>query len=383
VDRLARFAGAAAMRFALAGRVVRIEPLRGGHIHASFAVVAHAASGERRYVLQRMNRAVFPQPEAILRNVERVSAHLADKVRDEGGDPQREGLTLLRTPDGAAGVLDEAGDLWRCCAMIERARSRATVADPRVARTVAAAFGRFLRRMEDFPLDNLEPAVRHFHDTGAHVAALWRAVRADEGRRARRAHEELHFVEARGPELEEENDGRSTPCRMRPIHGDTKVDNVLIDDETGRGICVIDLDTVMPGRAAIDIADCARSAMTGREERGRRIDLCLFEAVVGGFLAELGEGCVGAEEVVTTTQRIAFELGVRFLTDFLSGDRRFPVRAPCENLARCRVQFRLVREMERRQEEMVRRAGAAAAAASDWTSCEKRRSLRDGRWMNP
>jgi len=340
-----------AERFEVGGPVLSVDRHGEGHINATYVVTAGSEGGaRRRSVLQRINRRVFRDPEAVIRNVERVTAHLRSKANEEGGNPEREVLRLVRTADGAAPLVrDGDGEVWRCYAMIERAAAHSTMTNPKQARTVATAFGRFLRRLFDFPLQELEITLPGLHDTVAHLTALRDVARDDPLGRASEVQEELAFVEARRRPIETWTDLLSSDgVPTRAIHNDTKVSNVLIDEDIGRGVCVIDLDTVMPGSALVDVGDLARSVLTGPEGVGRGVDLALLTETE-------------VENVVPATRMIALELGVRFLADHVAGDRWFPVGSPSENLARCRVQLDLARRIEEREDEMatiVRRAVA-------------------------
>ena len=352
---------AVAERFQLDGRVLSAAPLGDGHINTTYVVAAESRGGPgRRYVLQRINRAVFRDPEAVVRNIERVIGHLGSKVREEGGDPEREVLELIPTLDGHAFLRDNEGEVWRCCAMIENATARSTLADPDQAYTVAKAFGRFLRWLSDFSLRELEITLPGFHDTALHLEALRDVVRRDPHNRVKEARDEFAFIEDHREVIAAWSDLLSSgELPTRAIHNDTKISNVLVDDGTGRGICVIDLDTVMPGTALVDIGDCARSALTRIESRGQ--DLEVFGAVVRGYLGEIGALLAEAEieQIVEGTRVIGLELGIRFLSDFIAGDRRFPVALPAENLNRCRGQLNIVRgveESEAKMQEIVRRA---------------------------
>jgi len=250
-----------AERFALDGKIESIVPLGEGHINATFTVTTGSGGTRRRYVLQRINRGVFPDPEAVIRNVERVTGHVRSKVLDEGGDPDREVLRLLRTVDGGAFHRDVEGEVWRCCAMIEGASAHTALAEPARVRAVAGAFGRFLRRLSDYPADRLEITLPGFHDTGYHLRTLRDAVGADPFDRLFEVGEELAFIEEREDAVSAWTDLLSSgELPRRVVHNDTKVNNVLIDDDSRRGICVIDLDTVMAGSAVTDVGDLARSA---------------------------------------------------------------------------------------------------------------------------
>jgi Ser/Thr protein kinase RdoA (MazF antagonist) len=352
---------AVAERFALHGRVLSAGPLGDGHINATYVVVTDSEGHrDRRYVLQRINRAVFRDPEAVIRNVERVIEHIGSKVREEGREPGGEVLELIRTLDGDASLRDSEGGVWRCYAMIEGATARSTLAGPDQAYTIAKAFGRFLRRLSDFPPHELEITIPGFHDTARHLRALRDVAQWDPKSRVREARDELAFIEDRRDTIAAWADLLSSgEFPTRAIHNDTKISNVLVDDGTGCGICVIDLDTVMPGSVVIDIGDCARSALTRVETGGQ--DSEVFGTVIRGYLSEIGAllAEVEIDRIVEATRLLALELGIRFLADFIAGDRWFPVVQLTENLSRCCGQLNIVRRIEESEAEMreiVRRA---------------------------
>ena len=337
-----------------------VATLGDGHINATNEVVTNSGgTSGRRYVLQRINRAVFRDPEAVIRNAERVIGHLGSKVREEGGDAKREVLELIPTLEGDAFARDSEGEVWRCYAMIEGATAHSTLTDPDQAYTVAKTFGRFMRRLSDFPPRELEIALTAFHDATVHLEGLRDVVQRDPLDRMKEARDEFAFIESRRDVIAAWVDllsSEDVPTRV--VHNDTKINNVLVDDETGRGICVIDLDTVMPGSALVDLGDCARSALTRIESRGQ--DSEVFGAVVGGYLSEIGAllSEVEIRQIVAATRLLALELGIRFLVDFIAGDRRFPVVQPTKNLSRCRVQLDIVQRIEENEaglQEIVRR----------------------------
>jgi len=355
--------GTVAERFALNGRVLSAAPLGEGHINATYVVATESEGGTgSRYVLQRINRVVFRDPKAVMRNVERVIAQLGSKAREEGGQRDREVLNLIPTRKGSSFLCDGEGEVWRCYAMIEGATARSTRAGPAQAFTVAKAFGRFLRRLFDFPGNTLAITIPGFHDTGRHMQALRNSVRSDPLDRARGTLAELEFIEEHQELIDSwVNLLSSEDVPTRVVHNDTKMDNVLIDDDSELAVCVIDLDTVMPGSALFDVGDCARSALTGPEEIGQPLDLGVFDAVVQGYFAEVGGLLTDAEvdHIVLATQAAALELGIRFLADHIAGDRWFPAARPAKNLDRCRVQLKLVERIDVNTDRMtaiVRRA---------------------------
>jgi Ser/Thr protein kinase RdoA (MazF antagonist) len=359
VPDLARIAS----HFCLRGEYQRAERVRSGHINEGHVAWFRTAGGEaRRYLLQRINDRVFSSPERLMENVEAVTAHLRAKLKAAGSDPDREALTLVRTVDGGVLHRTRSGEYWRAMYFIEGASSHEQAAGPGQVRGAGRAFGRFLALLSDFPVERLHETIPGFHHTPGRVKALRDAVRRDIAGRAQAARDEIAFVEERAAttaELLDLLEAGTLPLRV--THNDTKLDNVLIDDETGEGICVIDLDTVMPGLAAYDFGDAVRSMANSAAEDERdldrvSLDLEAYEQLIAGYLEGAG-GCLTPAEIdsLTTGARLmTLECGIRFLTDHLEGDRYFRTRRPGHNLDRCRTQFKLVRQMESERAEMER-----------------------------
>jgi Ser/Thr protein kinase RdoA (MazF antagonist) len=352
-----------ASHFCIGEEYQRAERVRSGHINEGYVAWFRTAGGEaRRYVLQRINHHVFRSPECLMENMEAVTAHLRAKLKAAGGDPDRETLTLVRTVDGGALHRTRSGEYWRAMPFIEGARSYEQAANPGQVRGAGRAFGRFLALLSDFPVAQLHETIPGFHHTPGRVEALRDAVRRDTAGRARAARNEIAFVEERAAtttELLDLQEAGRLPLRV--THNDTKLDNVLIDDETGEGICVIDLDTVMPGLAAYDFGDAVRSMANSAAEDERdldraSLDLEAYEQLAAGYLEGAGGFLTPAEiDSLTTGARLmTLECGIRFLTDHLDGDRYFRTRRPDHNLDRCRTQFKLVREMESKRGTMQR-----------------------------
>jgi aminoglycoside phosphotransferase (APT) family kinase protein len=245
---------------------------------------------------------------------------------------------------------------------VEGASSYEQAANPDQVRNAGRAFGRFLALLSDFPVEHLHETIPNFHHTPRRVEALRDAVRRDVADRTRTARAEIAFVEERIAATTKLIDLLETGrLPQRVAHNDTKLDNVLIDDETGLSICVIDLDTVMPGLSAYDFGDAVRSMTNTAAEDEQdldqvSLDLEAYEQLVAGYLEGAG-GILTGEEIdclVTGAWLMTLECGIRFLTDHLEGDRYFRTHRPDQNLDRCRTQFKMVREMEGRRAEMER-----------------------------
>jgi Ser/Thr protein kinase RdoA (MazF antagonist) len=341
--------------FACSGRFLRAESFGSGHINDSYVVTVEEAKVPRRYLLQRINHHVFPDTLAVMENLRRVTAHVAGRLAAEGAtDLPRRTLALVPTREGDVFHRDALGNTWRVFPFIEDAHTIDVVKTPAQAAAGARAFGRFQRHLLDLPGPRLTETIPGFHDTPARFAALFAAVARDRVGRAREAGAEIAFAREREgfcPILLDAFAAGAMPERV--IHNDTKMNNVLLDDGTGEGICVIDLDTVMPGLSLYDFGDLVRGAMSRAAAEERDLGKVVFrpeiyEALAEGYTAEMGDFLTPAEvEFMPISGRlIAFELGMRFLTDHLQGDTYFRVHRSAQNLDRARAQFELVRKME-------------------------------------
>lgn len=361
-----------ARRFRVDGELVEVAPWGAGHIHATFLSTWETASGVRRFVHQRINDEVFPDVAAVMENIERVTAHLASKIRDEGGDPAREALDLVPTSEGASYLVTESGESWRTYRFIEGARTFEVAETTELAYRASEAFGRFARLLEDLPGPRLHEVIPRFHHTPSRVAAFFDAVRRDAAGRASLVRSEVAFVESwveRAARLVELHDAGSIPERV--THNDTKLNNVMFDARTGSALCVVDLDTVMPGLALYDFGDSVRLGACRADEDERdlarvELDLELFAALARGYLDALGEVLLPTEieELALSAELMCFECGLRFLTDHLEGDRYFKIHRAGHNLDRCRRHFALNADMERKSKQMATIVQRAVQGAS-------------------
>ena len=346
--------------FDIPGKFVECVPCGNGHINDTYMVTFEEENGLCRYSLQHMNRSVFKDPVSLMNNILHVTAYLKEQIRSQGGDPQRETLDFVCTKTGEPYFVDSYGEYWRAYHFVEDAYALEEISNPQDFYESAVAFGHFQRMLADFPADSLTETIAGFHDTKARFAAFEQAVAADVCHRAEGVQQEIRFVRDRydvacvlGDLLE------AGKLPLRVTHNDTKSNNVLIDKATGRGLCVIDLDTVMPGLAVNDFGDSIRfGASTGAEDEKDLskiwCDLELYETYMKGFV----EGCGGTltdmeiECLPVGARVMTYECGMRFLTDYLSGDTYFNTAYPTNNLDRARTQFKLVWDMEQKWEKM-------------------------------
>jgi aminoglycoside phosphotransferase (APT) family kinase protein len=354
---------AIAERFAVAGRLVSLAPHPGGHINNSWLAEWEEPDGRRRYLLQHINRFVFRRPEEVMANVVRLTRHLtAHLERESAPEPERRVLRLVPSRDGATHHREPDGEVWRLFVWIEGTRSMEQAATPAEARMTAEAFGGFLRQLADLPGPPLHETIPGFHDTPRRFDALERAVAADGAGRVTGAGPEIEAVFDRRPL------GRALADRLargelelRATHNDAKIANVLFDDTTGEPLCVVDLDTVMPGLALHDFGDMVRSTVAEAAEDEpdpSRVALRVpvFEALARGFTEAAGESLGKLERSLLTTgaRVITFEQAVRFLTDHLEGDPYYRVAHPGHNLQRARTQLRLLEQLEEHDAELQR-----------------------------
>ena len=359
-----------AARFQIQGDFRQAAPYGSGHINDTYTAVFDQPSGPMRYIFQRINHNVFQDPAGLMRNVERVTAHIRRKLEAAGADQiSRRVLTVVPTRDGESWHVDAGGNHWRCYRFIERTRSYDQVQTPRQAFEAAHAFGEFQRQLADLPAPRLHDTIPNFHHTRARFDALRQAIERDACNRAAGVREEIEFA-LRHEALVDVLLGLQARGRLpeRVTHNDCKLNNVLLDEATGQGMCVIDLDTVMPGLALYDFGDMCRTATcpTAEDERNlSRVEMRMemFEALVRGYLGSAGGilNPVEQDYLVFSAGLITFEIGIRFLADHLAGDRYYKVHRPGQSADRARVQFKMVESFER-NEAAMRKVVAAASA---------------------
>ena len=353
-----------ASQFAIEGNLIEVFRFGSGHINDTYCA-GYTQDGRRaRVLLQRINRDVFPRPQDVMQNLVRVAEHLKSEVGDDP-DHERKAPRLIATRDGAWWHVADDGDYWRAFHFVERACSYDAVQNAAQAFAAAQGFGRFQSQLASLPPPKLLDVIPHFHDTPRRFEAFQQALAADGAGRASSAAPEIAFA------LEHQSLCRAlldAGLPERVTHNDAKINNVLFDESNGEALCVVDLDTVMPGVAAYDFGDLVRTATCTAEEDETNLDLVrmepsLFEAVSRGYLSTAREFLLPAEveSLAIAGEVITFETGLRFLTDYLQGDRYFKVHKPDHNLIRCRTQFKLVQSIEEQRtviEPMVAEAMA-------------------------
>lgn len=348
--------------FQLYGQFAEGQPYGSGHINDTFAVVFNQGGRPMRYVLQRINHNVFKHPEIVQANIEKVTRHLHRRLEQSTcTDISRRALTLIPTHGGTSYHRDAEGNTWRMYIFIEGAQTYDQIEGADQAYKAARAFGEFVNQLSDIP-GRLEETIPHFHDTPARLDALKRAIAADTHNRAAAVKDDIAYALSQesivGRLIELQAQGL---IPERVTHNDTKLNNVMIDDETNEGICIIDLDTVMPGLSLYDFGDMVRTAARPTAEDEPDLskvvaDIGMFEALARGYTEALGNVMTTEEkrQLPFSAQLITFEIGIRFLTDYLQGDVYFKTHRDGHNVDRCRTQFKMAQEFDRNMEAMQR-----------------------------
>jgi aminoglycoside phosphotransferase (APT) family kinase protein len=313
-------------------------------------------------VHQRINQHVFREPDKVMENIQRVTQYASQQILAAGGDPRRETLQLVPTRDGLASYRTPNGDTWRTYAFIEGARTYDIAENLQQVYAAANAFGRFQVLLNDLPGPRLHETIPNFHHTRQRFEAFLRALQNDPANRASEAAAEIEFLRKREADASVVVDLLAEgKLPERVTHNDTKLNNVLIDDQSGEGICVIDLDTTMPGSALYDFGDLIRmgTATAGEDERDLArvdVDLRLFEELTRGYLDATRSLLTPLEwDMLAFAGRlITFEQALRFLGDYLNGDIYYKTKRPGQNLDRARTQIKMLAEMERKQADMER-----------------------------
>ena len=346
--------------FDFGGEVKEAGIFGNGHINETYCVVVSTPNGDKRYILQKMNKQIFTDPVGLMENISGVTSWLKKKIEENGGDAERETLNIVNDRQGSPYFVDKEGEYWRAYLFIEDATCFDQVESDEDFYQSALAFGNFQRLLSDYPAKSLHETIPDFHNTVKRFENFKKSVAEDACGRAASVEKEIQFVlerEKLAHTLVDLQEAGKLPLRV--THNDTKLNNIMIDNKTRKGICVIDLDTVMPGLSLNDFGDSIRfGASTAAEDEQDldkvSCDLHLFDVYVKGFL----EGCGGAltdlevEMLPMGAILMTYECGMRFLADHLEGDHYFRIHRENHNLDRARTQFKLVWDMENKIDQM-------------------------------
>ncbi len=327
-----------------------------GHINETYRV----KTDNKDYILQKINSFVFPKPSDIMENIVGVTSFLRDKITSEGGDASRETLCFLPTESGKYFVVDEDGSYWRLMGFITGTIAYEKADSLDMLRKSGVAFGKFQSMLSDYPAENLNEVIKDFHNTPVRFEQLKQAVRENKADRLETAIDELNFALEREECASELTDMLALgELSLKVTHNDTKMANILVDEKTDEPVCVIDLDTIMPGLVAYDFGDSIRSGATTALEDEENLDkvhfdLDKFRAYAEGFLSVCGKSLTDNElySLSVGAKLMTLECGIRFLADYFNGDVYFHTDYPEHNLVRARNQFKLVRDMEKNIDKM-------------------------------
>ncbi|MEG2536473.1 MAG: aminoglycoside phosphotransferase family protein [Hydrogenoanaerobacterium sp.] len=347
--------------FAIDGKKTKVEIYGNGHINDTFAAYFENSDGSTtRYIIQRINSSVFKKPKDVMENVIGVTRYLKEVIEKAGGDPMRETLNLIPTRSGEYYYVDSFGEYWRAYVFIEDTITVEVVKNSTDFYNSARAFAKFQLLLADYPAATLRETIPKFHNTPDRIRQFKEALSADKLNRAAGAKPEIDFVLEREEFthlLVDKLEKGELPLRV--THNDTKLNNVLMDKKTGDGICIVDLDTVMPGLSLYDFGDSIRFGATHAAEDERDLDkvhfeIDLFEIYTKGYLEILGDVLTENEldNLPESAKMITLECGSRFLTDHLAGDVYYKIHREGHNLDRARTQFKLVKEMEEQWDAM-------------------------------
>lgn len=346
--------------FALEGEIVDIKPHGNGHINDTYLVTTQKEKEQFFYILQHINTAIFTKPEQLMANILGVTEHLRKKFLAEGKEGSRCTLTIIPVKSGNLYYKDGDGKCYRMYTYIDKTRTLEQIQSARDFSVAAEAFGEFRYRLSDYPADSLYETIPDFHNTPKRYERFLEVVTANPMGRVQKTAEEIAFIKDREAELGILCDALQTgELPLSVTHNDTKLNNILLDEVTGEAVCIIDLDTVMPGSVLYDIGDSIRfGASTAAEDEPDlskvSFDLELFRCYVESYC----KGCRGTlsdmeyELLPMGAKLMTLECGMRFLTDYLEGDVYFKIHREHQNLERCRTQLKLVADMEQKWNEM-------------------------------
>jgi len=348
-------------QFAVQGDFSGAQFLKVGHINDTYLVNADRNGIQEQFIFQRINSFVFRDPERLMANFEKITRHIKAKLEKiPGRDPDRETLNLLYARSGECCHVSPDGEYWRAYRFVGDVHIVNVATKPDEAFEAGLAFGRFQKLLSDLDASSLHETIPFFHHTPRRFSRFKEVLASAARNRAREAQDAVAFAFEHAPMTAVITDalaGGRLPLRI--THNDTKINNVLFDNRTGKAICVIDLDTTMPGSSLYDFGDMVRTTTSFAAEDEKdltrvKLELEMFRALAAGYLLEAGDFLTPQELdlLVFSGKLITFTIGLRFLTDFLEGDVYFRVHRPGQNLDRARAQFALVRSMEDQEKAM-------------------------------
>lgn len=332
----------------------KIVVLRDGHINDTYLTLPH------KYIIQRINTRVFTNFDKLMDNIFSVTEFLKKKIVKEGGDPERETLTFVKTKDGKNYYTTDDGEVYRAYIYVDDAFSINRVTEPKQLFYTGKAFGKFQNMLSDYPAETLFDVIPDFHNTRKRYNDLKQAIKEDRAGRADSIKEDIEFALSQESYIDiVTNALKDGTLPSRVTHNDTKINNVLFDRDTKEGVCVIDLDTVMSGSMLFDFGDALRIGASTADEDETDLskvwfDLTCFKQFAKGYLSQCRDILTKSERdlLAFSAKLMTYECGIRFLTDYLNGDVYFKIHREGHNLDRARNQFKLVKDIENKMEEM-------------------------------
>jgi aminoglycoside phosphotransferase (APT) family kinase protein len=347
--------------FQIYGEILHAETFKIGHINETYSATYSQGGTRVRYIHQKINKNVFKNPGAVMKNVMRVTTHILKKLESQGmRHLTRRCLIVIPTRDDKSFYQNDEGEVWRTFVFIEGVETFEAVQSPDQAFQAGRAFGEFQRLLVDLPGERLHETIPDFHNTRKRLTALQQAIQNDHYNRAKDAKPEIDFA-LRNEKIADVILAAMAKKKIpeRITHNDTKFNNVMLDVLTGEAMCVVDLDTVMPGCALYDFGDMVRATTSSTLEDEQdlskvKMQMPMFKRLAEGYLSSASEFLTTAEKnhIAFSGKLISFELGVRFLTDYLCGDNYFRIHRPSHNLDRCRTQFKLVESIGQQEAAM-------------------------------
>jgi len=350
-------------QFQIYGEILHAETCKIGHINETYSATYDQGGTKVRYIHQKINTTVFKKPVALMENVMRVTTHVRKKLEAGGAaDLTRRSLIVVPTRDGKSFYRNGGGECWRTFVFVEGVQTFEAVQSPAQAFEAGKAFGEFQHLLVDLPDERLSETIPDFHHTRKRFGVLKNAIQKDHFNRAKFARPEIEFAIKHEPLVDVILTAMARgKIPERITHNDTKFNNVMLDSQTGQAMCVVDLDTVMPGCALYDFGDMVRTTTSPTLEDERdlskvKMQMPMFKKLAEGYLCAAAQFLTKAEKALISFsgKLITFEIGIRFLTDYLTGDTYFRIHRPDHNLDRCRTQFKLVESIERQEAAMQR-----------------------------
>ncbi|MGL5575782.1 MAG: phosphotransferase enzyme family protein [Sarcina sp.] len=346
--------------FKFKGKLYKQKQHHVGNINDTFILTFMDGDKKNKYIVQRINHHVFTEPKKLMQNMVSVTKHITNKVKEAGGDVTRESLKLVKTVEDKYYYETESGNYYRAFPFIRNARTYMKVESDIHIYEAGKALGKFQKQLSDFRVEDLFEVIKDFHNTPVRYLDFEKAIEEDKANRVKLAMNEIKFIMDRRKDLSKLTELlEEGKLPLRVTHNDTKFNNIMIDDQTGKAICVIDLDTVMPGLSLYDFGDAIRSGCSTATEDEIdldkvAIDLNLYKRFIDGILEECADtlNTYEKENIAFSAKLITIELAMRFLTDYLNGDLYFKVNSDTHNLERTRNQLKLASDMEKKMNEM-------------------------------